>query len=136
MLQLQIPIPGGETWIQFPIVAVIVLCFLLAGSFVFAFTRWAVNVYRTERDKDLEWREKQNQQREAAVAEQNRQWRQAMAARDIRYEQLDRERESKVTDLANMLEKIATILQTHDAKTDAAMVVMQERTRPRPKGQP
>lgn len=123
-MYLQIPIPGGETWVQFPIIAVIVLCFLIAFSGVFAFTRWAVNVYRAERDKDLAWREKQNEQREAAVAEQNRLWREAMAERDIRYEQFDQQREATVKDLSANVKDIAEVLRNHDAQAKQILVTV------------
>lgn len=137
MIALQIPIPGGETWVQFPVIAVIVLCFLLAGSGIFGFTKWIWNQYRAERDKDLDWRERQNAQREAAVAEQNRLWREAMAERDVRYEQFDQQRESTVKMLAANIKEIAEALKSHDGQAKEIKTVVEridrEITRPRTK---
>jgi response regulator RpfG family c-di-GMP phosphodiesterase len=132
------PIPSTEVWLQFPLVAVIVLCFILAGAGIFFFTKWIWGEYKIERQKDLDWRENQNKQREAAVAEQNKLWREAMAERDTRYETYDRERQSTLKELAASMEGIASQLKEHDqqAKQIAAVVNrVEENTRPLP-GQP
>ncbi len=96
----QVPLPTGDVWVQFPLVAVIVACFAIAGGGIFYFTRWIWGEYKKERDKDLAWRESQNKAREDAVAEQNRLWREAMAERDLRYEQYDKERQGTLAQLA------------------------------------
>lgn len=103
---------------------------------MFVFTRWVVNVYRAERDKDLAWRGRQNEQREAAVAEQNRLWREAMAERDLRYEKFDQQRESTVKDLSANIKDIAEVLRNHDAQAKQILVTVekidQQTTRPIP----
>jgi hypothetical protein len=129
------PIPSTEVWLQFPLVAVIVLCFVLAGFGIFFFTRWIWNEYKAERQKDLEWRAEQNKQREAAVAEQNRLWREAMAERDRRYEQYDRERQTTLIELAASMASISKQITDHDAQAKEILSVtrrVEENTRPLP----
>jgi septal ring factor EnvC (AmiA/AmiB activator) len=129
------PIPSTEVWLQFPLVAVIVLCFVLAGAGIFFFTKWIWGEYKIERQKDLDWRAAQNKQREEAVADQNLLWRQAMAERDIRYETYDRERQSTLKELAASMAGIANQLKEHDQQAkDIAAVVnrVDEHTRPVP----
>lgn len=62
----QVPLPTGEVWVQFPIIAVIVLCFALAFGGLYVFIRWAWGAYQTNKKADLAWREAQNEKREIA----------------------------------------------------------------------
>ncbi len=129
----QVPLPTGDVWVQFPLVAVIVACFAVAGVSMFAFTKWIWGEYKQMRDKDLAWRENQNLARDAAVAEQNRLWRDAMAVRDARYEQYDRERQSTLAQLAESMQGIAEQIKDHDAQAKEILVVtkrVDENTRP------
>lgn len=116
-----VPIPPVETWGQFPVVGVIVLCFLLAGLGL----RWIWRDYIKERDKDRVWREEQNIKREAAVAEQNTQrelataeqnrlWREAMRERDERWERVDQEKQGTLKEIAQATAVIISSLQAHD----------------------
>lgn len=138
----QVPLPTGEVWVQFPIVAVIVACFALAGAGIFFFTKWIWGEYKKERDKDLEWRGAQNKLREEAVAEQNKLWRESMAIRDAqiaqrdaRYEQYDRERQGTLREIAVSVANMANDLKDHDERAKNISHVVNrvdENTRPLP----
>ena len=108
------PIPSSDVWIQFPLVAVIVLCFIVAFAGIFGVTRWIWGEYKKERLLDLAWRAEQNVAREAAVAEQNELWRVSMSARDMRYEQYDRERQSTLQALAGLMAGLTAQISAHD----------------------
>jgi hypothetical protein len=123
LIAIQVPLPTGDVWVQFPLVAVIVACFALAGIGIFAFTKWIWGEYKRERDKDLAWRELQNKAREDAVAEQNRLWREAMAARDLRYEQYDKERQGTLAQLAASMAGLVTKLDDHDVQAKEILII-------------
>lgn len=134
----QVPLPTGDVWLQFPLVAVIVLVIALLGLSVFGFTKWIWGQYKIERDKDLAWREDQNAKREAAIAEQNRLWRESVIAMNARYEQYDRQRQGTLEKISASLESVAADLKAHDmqAKEIGKTVNrVEENTRPLP-GQP
>jgi uncharacterized oligopeptide transporter (OPT) family protein len=120
------PIPPVDTWGQFPLVGVIVLCFIVAALGVFYFTRWIWSEYKKIRAEDLAWRERQNAAREAAVAEQNRLWREAMTVRDARYEQYDRERQGTLAQLAESMAGIASQISEHDAQAKNILAITKE----------
>ena len=130
----QVPLPSGDTWSQFPLVAVLVLCFALAGTGIFFFTRWIWTEYKAMRAEDLAWRQRQNEAREAAEAEQNRLWREAMSARDARYEQYDRERQGTLAQLAASMAGIADQIKDHDRQAKRILTLTEhidQNTKPR-----
>jgi hypothetical protein len=118
-----VTLPSSETWVQFPVVAVIVLCIALIAAAVFAFTKWVWGEYLKQRDLDLQWREGQNTKREASVAEQNKLWRDAMALRDARYEQYDKERQELLAQISASMAGVAHQLQEHDDQAKRIMEV-------------
>ena len=62
----QVPLPTGEVWVQFPIIAVLVLCFAATFAGLFVFIRWAWGAYQKNKAIDMKWREEQNEKRELA----------------------------------------------------------------------
>lgn len=115
---------------DWPLLAVVLGVLAIALTAIAATVNTAWKEYRSFRAEDLAWRAQQNKEREIANDKRDERWRLAMEERDRRYELLDRERENKIVDLASMIKDIATILQSHDAKTDAALTLMKERTTP------
>lgn len=140
-LLIQVPLPTGEVWIQFPVVAVIVVCFILASTGLFVLAKWIWAQYKESRDKDLTWRETQDAKREAASSEQNRLWRVALVERDSRWENADASRQAAMKDLAGMMSHMIVMLAEHDqqaknimVKTDAVLIsqeIIREQTRRR-----
>jgi hypothetical protein len=125
--------PTGEVWVQFPLVAVIVACFILAFTGIFFITRWIWGEYKQERDKDLAWRADQNEKREAAIAFQNNVWREAITSRDARYEQYDKERQTTLSQVATSMASLAHQLEDHDAQAKQIMSITEridDNTRP------
>lgn len=118
---------------DWPLLAVVFGMIAIVLAAIVAIVNKVWKEYKETRSIDLAWRAAQNQKREDAVAAQNLLWREAMEDRDRRYEMLDRERENKMVDLTSMIKDIATILQSHDAKTDHAIILMKERTTPLPR---
>lgn len=128
------PTPSGDVWVQYPLVAVIVLCFVVAGGAIFAFTKWIWGEYKKVQEADRIWKETQNKAREEAEAEQNRLWREAMSNRDARYEQYDRERQGTLAKLADSMAGIATQIKDHDLQAKEIMAItkrVDQNTRPR-----
>lgn len=129
----QVPLPTGDVWVQFPLVALIVAVMALAGIAIFFFTKWIWGEYKKMRAEDLEWRATQNKAREEAVAEQNRLWREAMTVRDARYEKYDRERQGTLAQLAASMSGLGSQLQEHDAQAREILIItrrVEENTRP------
>lgn len=125
--------PTGEVWLQFPVVAVIVACFILTFTGIFFVVRWIWVEYKCERDKDLAWRADQNQKREEAIAAQNNIWRDAITSRDARYEQYDKERQTTLSQIAVSMESLSAQLQEHDDKANQIMSLTEridDNTRP------
>ncbi len=117
--------PSADVWAQFPLVGVIVACFVLAAIAVFQFTKWVWSEFQKSQEKDKAWRTEQNMAREANVAEQNRLWREAMTERDARYEKFERERQSTLTQLAQSILGIAKQLEDHDAQAARISVTVE-----------
>lgn len=133
---LAIPLPPEETWIQFPVVAVIVLCFALAFTGIFFLVRWIWGEYKCERDKDLLWREGQNALCEKASAEQNELWRATIKERDIRFEKYDAERQGTLAAITISLGGIAHQLADHDLQAKTILNLTEridDNTRPKPR---
>ena len=125
--------PTGDVWVQFPLVAVIVACFILAFTGLYFLIRWIWNEYKCERDKDLLWRAEQNDKREAAIAMQNEIWRDAITSRDARYEQYDKERQTTLSQVATSMASLATQLQDHDLQAKTILSITEridDNTRP------
>ena len=132
----QVPLPSGAVWSQYPDVAVVVLCFALAAVSLFVFLKWSLSEYKKFRSDDLLWRKEQNWERDAAVAEQNRLWREAMSLRDSRYEQYDRERQGTLTQLVEAMAGLAEQISEHDVQAKEILFMtrrVDENTRPAPK---
>jgi hypothetical protein len=130
----QVPLPPAETWSQFPLVGVIVLCFALAGTGIFFVARWFWAQYVCERDKELKWREEQASLRDRSAAEQNALWREAMKERDVRYERYDAQRQHAIEDLANTIGNMNDLLIAHDQQAKAiqtSVETIKDQTRPR-----
>jgi hypothetical protein len=129
----QVPLPSGEVWLQFPVVAVIVLCIALISLAVFGFTRWVWSEYKKERQLDLNWRAEQNKLREDAIAAQNNIWRDAITSRDARYEQYDKERQTTLSQVAVSMASLARQLEDHDAQAKNILSITEridDNTRP------
>lgn len=58
----------NKAWNEFPVVFLIVACFLLVGVAV----RWFWTDYKKEAEKDRNWREEQNEKHEKAQNERDR----------------------------------------------------------------
>jgi hypothetical protein len=137
---------SNPAWKDFPVVTLIVMVFIIAGIgarwFWSDFKREAARADKAradEAEKDRIWREKQNDKREQAVAEQNKLWREAVALRDARYEQYDRERQTTLEKIASALDNVVTKqdLQEHDSQAREIKIVVEridrEITQPRGK---
>jgi hypothetical protein len=137
-IYFQVPLPTGDVWVQFPLVAVIVACFALAFTGIFVITKWIWSEYKKERDKDLAWRETQNEKREAAQDARDQQWREMITAQYAQYNAYDRERQSTLLKLVDSMAGISDKLEEHDDQAKAIMHTINrvdENTRPMP-GQP
>jgi muconolactone delta-isomerase len=134
----QVPLPSGDVWVQFSVVSVIVLCIALLGTAIFAFTRWIWNQYKIEREKDLAWRENQNNLREAAQDARDKLWREMITAQYTQYNLYDRERQATLLKLVDGMGGLAEQLKVHHEQAkEIGRVVnrVDENTRPSP-GQP
>jgi hypothetical protein len=135
---------ANDVWHDFPVILIIVFIFILIGLAA----RWFWYDYKKESraarilavgeaEKDRDWREKQNEKREQAVAVQNELWRSAMAERDRRYEAYDRERQDTLERISIALENVVTkddLLKHDNRAAEIGNVVrkVEENTRPLP----
>lgn len=120
------PLPTGDVWVQFPLIAVIVACFALAGVGIFTVTKWIWNEYKKQRDIELLWREGEERKRELAGAEQNNLWRGALLERDVRWETSDKITQAATKDLAGMMSHMIVMLADHDAQAKNILIKTDE----------
>jgi hypothetical protein len=128
------PLPPADTWTEFPVIAVIVLCFALAFTGLFFTIKWAWREYACERDKELVWRENQAALRDKAAAQQNQLWRDAMLERDMRYEKYDSQRQHWLDNLAPIMGEMNKLLITNDQQVRVILAnqgKIIDQTRPR-----
>ena len=128
------PLPPADTWSEFPVIAVIVLCFALAFTGLFFIVKWVWREYACERDKELSWRETQALLRDTAAAQQNQLWRDAMLERDVRYEKYDSQRQHVLEHFAETLGGMNRLLITHDEQAKVILAnqgIIINQTRPR-----
>jgi hypothetical protein len=137
-----IPLPTGDVWIQFPLIAVIVACFVLTFVGLFIFTKWVWGEYKAQRDIELDFRKIEALKRDRAFAEQNTLWREALLERDVRWEIADKITQVATKELAGMMSHMIAMMADHDAKaqdilvnTNTLLENQKSNTRRRPKTQ-
>jgi len=130
-------LPPASIWLQYTIIGIIVLVLTVFFTGLFGLMRWLWKAYKTERNEDREWREKQNDKREKAVAEQNQLWREAMCERDERWEKADKEKQQALANIASGTSTLIETLRLHDDRAAAIGAQVDEIhtqvTRPFPK---
>jgi hypothetical protein len=96
-------LPDPATWDQFPVVAVIVLCFAAAGTGIFYFIRWVWTEFKAEQVRQRTFEAEQNLLRETNIKAQNDLWRQTIMEIETRRDENDVVHEQTLQQLTGIL---------------------------------